>query len=50
MIPYVYTSEWQAKPTSIATCPTHGRDICIHRNQAKAAKVAEAHDRLFHHG
>ena len=49
MDPYVYRSEGgHGQATFVATCPRHGRDICIHPNRIKAEKVAWNHVRLFH--
>lgn len=49
MEPYVYQSEGgHGQRTFVATCPIHARDMCIHPNRHKAAKVAQAHARIWH--
>ena len=46
---YTYRSEGgHGQPTTVATCPEHGRDLCIHPSARKADAVARAHERLFH--
>lgn len=46
---YVYRSETaHGTRTFIATCPVHGRDLCIHPDERKAAQVASSHRLLFH--
>ena len=46
---HVYRSEGgHGQPTYVATCPKHGRDLCIHPNERKARRVAEAHERIWH--
>jgi hypothetical protein len=46
---YVYRSEGgHGQPTHVATCPVHGRDLCIHPNKVKAQRVADSHQRIWH--
>jgi hypothetical protein len=48
-VTYTYRSEGgHGQPTTVATCPIHAKDLCIHPNPRKAEKVAEAHRRIFH--
>jgi hypothetical protein len=48
-VAYTYKSEGgHGQPTVVATCPDHGRDLCIHPSRKKAELVAATHDRLFH--
>jgi hypothetical protein len=47
---YVYRSEGQhGQATWVATCPEHGRDLTIQGNAGRSNRVADQHDRLFHH-
>jgi len=47
---YVYKSEGGQKQTIwVATCPSHGRDLSIHKSRHVVQRIADNHSRL-HHG